>query len=87
MSNDLFGNPVNPTDRDLKPTFAKVKKKQVRGKKGEQCQDCKNCVSHHYRNDWVYCKVQGDPRTSNGCKKIRKMDAKCSRFEPESGDK
>ncbi len=77
MNTDLFGNPADPSVGISADTT-----KRKRGKKGEQCRDCKFMFVHLYRNDWAYCDKRPDPRTSCKRKKIGKTDEKCRMFEP-----
>jgi len=81
MSQDLFGNAIKIDDRDLKPKTHRKKKKPPRGKKGEQCNDCKHCFFHQYNKKLVYCDAQIQMGTAYNRLKIRKTDQKCAKFE------
>lgn len=74
---DLFGNPADPRVGASAPI-----KKFAKGEKGKQCRDCKHCFGHQYREDWVYCGIRTDPRTSSGQMKTKKT-ATCRLFEKE----
>ena len=54
---------------------------QDRAGTGHTCGQCANAVRpHHYRSDWIYCKVTPCKRTQFGIMKVRSRQPACPMF-------
>jgi len=48
---------------------------------GRTCGECNHGIRpHHYRADWIYCKMKPSRRTQFGIEKVRSRQAACELF-------